>query len=292
MRFGRNARVKIRIANGKGSGYRETIEIQGLRIAFNITKSQSYSLNTLSLQIWNLGQSNRNLLKKIGDEITLEAWYELEGEENKLTFIGDSTKVSHQFVQPDIITSIECLDGQRFFLLKLINVSYTEKMPIRDIIRDICTKNYVDIAYFAPSDNIIYPSGFSHNQSLKLAIDILTEALGLQAILTNGSLYIVPKNQSISRNSYIVNVNNAMVNVPERYVFKYRNLLTGVPEIGFKVKTLLRPEILPGDTIRVTSQKADLKGNYFVAVATHQGDTHGDPWDSTFEVYLKNDLSN
>lgn len=281
MRFNRVANLIAKISDNQNP--RKIVTIEGLRIAFNVVKTLSYSANTASIQIYNLSQTNRNLLKNIGDEIILNAGYANE-DGPELLFVGNITKVSHTFRQPDIITSIECADGERPFVSRIISVSYQEKTPIRSIIQDICGKVGIEISFFASGPDLVYSGGFSDVDTVRNLIIKLCNSLNLFPSFQNEKLYITENEQGFGP-LLNVNINNAMISSPERWIWKYRNLLTNTPQQGWKIQTLLRPEIIPGNRINVKSIISSVSGNFKVESATHVGDTYGDPWDSTFEVY-------
>lgn len=289
MSFLRKARVEVRVARRSGtqilSGYVQRIIIENLRISFSIQKSESWGTNTASIRIWNLNPTNRNIIKDYGDEVTLFAGYEDENNE-QLLFIGDTTKVSHIFEQPDIITSLECGDGERVLNQKLISVSFQANTTIRQVVESVASHMDIDIAYFAPSDSIVYTQGYSGVGLAKNVLDKATSALGMQWSIQNKKLIIVPKNGSTNRPPYTINADTGMIGVPERFTYKEKDLFTGGPKTGWKVETVLRPEVNPGDRLDIQSKKVDMKGPFRVSIARHQGDTHGDYWRSNFEVNL------
>jgi len=57
-----------------------------------------------------------------------------------------------------------------------------------------------------------------------------------------------------------------------------------MPRNQWKVRTLLRPDILPGGKIRLQSLKAKIDGIFYVVSIRHNGDTHEGSFDSILEV--------
>ena len=103
MQFDRVINLKIRLINETRTAYEETIEIQRLRMAFSINKTQAFTTNSANVRIWNLGPTNRNRIRNIGDQIRLFAGYAFESGP-QLLFIGNTTQSMHIFEQPEIIT--------------------------------------------------------------------------------------------------------------------------------------------------------------------------------------------
>ena len=52
---------------------------------------------------------------------------------------------------------------------------------------------------------------------------------------------------------------------------------------GWRVKTLMRPEILPGDLVVVESNT--VKGTFMADKVEHSGDLYGGDWSTTLELY-------
>jgi len=289
MGFLRVARVEVRVARRNGTqivpGYVQKIVIENLRISFNIQKSESWGTNTANIRIWNLNPDNRNIIKDYGDEVSLFAGYANQPGE-QLLFVGDTTKVSHTFAQPEIVTSLECGDGERVLNQRLISVSFQEKIPIRQVIQSVANDMDLGIAYFAPTDNLVFEQGFSFVGMAKNCLDKVTAALGLQWSVQNKQLIIIPNNGTTDRPPYTINADTGMIGVPERFTYKNKDLFTGGPKTGWRVSTVLRPEIVPGDRVDIQSQKVDMKGPFTVDIARHDGDTYGDVWRSNFEVVL------
>src|SRR5690554_5321501 len=121
-RFNRVAELEINLRNRNFSGYIGTLNIKNLRISFQITKSLSWSTNTASIQVYNLKSDKRAQIKDYGDEVTLYAGY-AEDTGVQILFVGDTTKVSHLFEQPEIITTLECGDGERILNQRNLSVS-------------------------------------------------------------------------------------------------------------------------------------------------------------------------
>jgi len=284
MRFDRSASLQIRLKNTNGPGYNQRLSISDLRIAFNIKKTVTWGTNTASIRVYNLNPSRRAILKEWGDQYILNAGYNLGGGE-QLLFIGNSTSLSHTFNLPEIVTNIQVADGEIQLNETIVNLSYNSEIPIRQIIRIIAEKMNVK-AYIAETDNLVWENGFSWDGQAKYAIDKCVKALGLTASMQNGKLICIPKDKSRGNTPIVINADTGMIGVPERFSYKQKDLLTNQRISGWKVRTSLRPEINPGDRVQIQSSRIDLKGLFKVLSANHQGDTHGLPWYSEFEVIL------
>lgn len=286
-KFDRVAELKIRFNSGKPNfNLLDTITITNLRVAFQITKSLSWSTNQASIQVYNLSPEKRAKIKDYADEIRLSAGY-AEDTGAQLLFVGDSTQASHIFEPPDIITSIQCGDGERILNQRIISVSYSEDISARTIIQDVANKVGLNIGYFAPTPagvSDLYLNGFQDLNLAKNIIEKCAKKLKLTQSVQNGALYLIPNQGSTERPPVIISQNTGMISTPQRYTYKRLDLWRGGPKQGYKVKTLLRPEILPGDKVRLISQRIDVDQIFYVDAVKHVGDTWGESWYSDWEI--------
>jgi hypothetical protein len=286
MRFGRSASLRVRIRNESFSGFIQRLSISNLRITFDIRKTLNWGANTANIRVWNLSQERRSEIKDYGDEITLYAGSEGDGGE-QLLFLGDTTNVAHTFAQPEIISRFECGDGERFLNGRLTNVSYGDDISIRSIVLDMC--NLVGLGqpeYFEATPNIAWENGFSFTGLFKDGMDKAVKALGLNWSIQNGKVIIAQEALGRQNPPFVINADSGMIGVPERFTYKKRDPFTGNRKVGWKVTTTLRPEIIPGDKVQIEADRINLKGLFTVDTVQHQGDTHGLPWYSQFEVVL------
>jgi len=280
--FNRKATVNIILYNNTVSPV-GSLNIENLRISFQIIKSTSWSTNTCSLQIYNLKKDVRAQIKDFGDEISIFAGYQDNGG-TQLLFVGDSTKVFHIFQQPEIITNIECGDGERILNQKIISVSYGSRISARSILRLIAQEIGVNIAFFATTEDKIYEQGFQENGLAKDILDMVCKYLDLTWSIQNKDLYLIKINESTYKPPYIISQNSGMISVPQRYTYKRRDLFRAQPRQGYKVRTLLRPEILPGEKITIISDQINLNETLYVDTVKHVGDTFGNTWESEIEA--------
>src|SRR5277367_481692 len=127
MRFYRSAILQIRVRNQSFDGYIDFIELTGLRISFSILKSLSVTTNSAVIKVWNMSQEHRNAIKDFGDRVTLYAGYEIENGNiagPSLIFNGNTSAVSHLFDQPEIVTILECGEGESTINQEIISLSY------------------------------------------------------------------------------------------------------------------------------------------------------------------------
>lgn len=283
VKFNRVAELEVRVTNQNFDGYIETIKIRNLRIAFQIQKTLSYSVNTASIQLWNLSKPNRAKIKDYGDEITISAGYSQETGA-QLLFVGDTTKVAHIFEQPEIITNFNCGDGEKSLNQVIRDFSYDGEISARTVLQNIAAQSGLEIGFFAETENKVYFQGFQFTGMVKDALNNVANYLGLTVSVQNKKIYLTQKDRPNTKPRVIISQSTGMIGVPQRYTYDRLNLWTSAPKQGYKVKTLLRPEILPSDRVRLISKKIDVDEEFYVDAVTHIGDTWGSPWESEFEL--------
>jgi len=290
MQFDRVINAKILLASPPPSTeYRGTMEISNLRVAFSVFKSESWSTNTANIRIYNISESKRNLLNSYGDEVTLNAGYRLETGAQVL-FRGNTSLVSHVFAEPEVITVLDCGDGEKSLNLILAKASFGENTPVRQVIEYYAGVLGLNIAEFSVTDNLVYALGHQFSGIAKDGLDKACKALGLVWSVQNNNLVILLQGVGSAKPPVEINANTGMIGIPQRYTdrrqFLYRALPKngGAPKPGWKVRTLLRPDILPGDRIRLRSSRVDIDGIFYVISIRHEGDNFGPQFESLLEV--------
>lgn len=289
-KFIRTATVVVRIRKSNFSGYESTLTFSKLRVAFNIKKNLAWATNVGSIKIWNLSSSNRNLIKDYGDEVTIYAGYE-RGAGESLLYVGDTTSVSHSFDSPEIVTTLECGDGDKYFNNMKQSLSFQAGTPVRTVIQTIADKMGVRIIEFAETPNIVYENGIAFTGMLRESLFAACKFAGLQPSIQNNNLQIIPIKGTIVQPAYKINSETGMIGVPERFTYKSQDFYETLRPVGFKVNTLLDPLIIPGYKVDVQSAYLGWQGIFKVQTVIHTGDTYGENWLSNLELTQLNDVT-
>lgn len=280
MKFLRIAKLVINIRSGDNPG---TITLTGLRISFSLQKNLSTASNPGVIKIWNLSSDHRNLINNFGDEVTLYAGYE-RGSGLELLYRGDTIAVSHTFTLPDIVTTLECADGDQFVNQKHFSLSFAPQTKVRTVIQEIANNMGIPIAEFGVSDDLVYPRGFSHDGMGKEGLNKACAYPNLQWSVQNGALQVVPIDGTIEEPAFKINVDTGMIGIPQRYTFRRQDFIVLGPAVGWKVNTLLYPIILPGAKLDIQSRYLGFQGIFRCETIRHSGDTFGPNWESNMEV--------
>lgn len=285
--FKRVAKLRIKIREENGSNFVQIFDISDLRIQFVINKSLSWAANSGIIKVWNLRQSTRNLIRAFGDEVELWAGYE-DDSNLELLFVGQTSVVQHQFTQPEIITTLQCGDGNKYINEQFSSFSFGAGTPAKEVINYIAglLNLKVDIP---PADDLVYKTGFKSCAPIKDALTKACEYLDLQFIINNNMLSIVPKIARVSGAIYTINETTGMIGIPERFVNQAQSLYgpENKPQPGYKVNTSLKPQIQPKDTISLSSTQLNIANQlHFVNTIKHLGDTYGAEWLSNIEASI------
>lgn len=294
MQFDRVIQLKVELSNPPPSlTYRGSLEINKLRMSFSVFKSESWATNTANIRVWNLGADNRNQLNSFGDQVRIFAGYNNSSNQNagpQLLFTGNTSLVSHVFAEPEIVSVFDCGDGEKSLNLILVSWSFAPGTPVRTVIESYAARLGLIIAEFSVTDNLIYNNGHKYSGIAKTGLDIACKAVGLVASVQNNNLVILSQGVGSSKPPIEVNAETGMIGIPERYTdrrqYLYRALPQngGAPKPGWKVSTFLRPDILPGDRIRLISNRVNINGIFYVISIRHEGDNFGPQFESTLEV--------
>lgn len=282
-KFIRSATVVIRIHKANFEGYEQTITLKGLRVSFVIQKNLAVQTNPGVIRIWNLSASHRNILNGFGDEVTVYAGYE-RGSGEQILYKGDTTAVSHSFDMPDVVTTLECGDGERYVNQKHESISFEAGTSVENVIRSIASQMDIDIAELSSTSGMVYERGFSNAGMLKESLNKVCAYAGLQWSVQNNGLQIIPEDGTIAQPAYRINSDTGMIGIPQRFTFKRQDFYVLGPAVGWKVSTLLDPLIIPGFKVNVTSRYLGWQGIFRVETIRHQGDTHSTNWESNLEL--------
>lgn len=299
MKFYRQAVLRIKIRNETFSGYILTIFIKGLRVSFSVIKNLAWSTNSASIRVWNLSQDHRNIIKDYGDEVTLYAGYQEAGGVQAV-FIGDTTAVSHIYDQPEIITVLECGDGEKTLNQRRVSLSFAENTPARTIIEAIAQQMGLPLTEFAASNNLVYRQGYRFIGMGKDALQEVCSKLNLQPSVQDNSLQIIPIQGTISQPAFEINEQTGMQGIPQRFTYRRLDLyrptsnnpvaapnapaISTSPTTGYKVNVALTPSITPGSKIILTSNHLGVRAPFRTETVRHEGDTYGFLWQSNLEL--------
>lgn len=263
--FGRVARVTV-----------GTLRVSGLRVTFKVSKGVSSEPNTMDLSLYNLSETSRAKLRDTSVPVILEAGYRSNAMQ---LFSGDARTIQHQRRGPDIITRVQCGDGERAYATARTSASFAPGAQLVDVMRQLKDDMGVNagnaMARVAEGDFAGAVDQFVHGLSLHgKTSDCMTQVVGAAGLtwsIQDDALQVLAPGEPTMDEAVVLSSSTGLV---------------GSPEIGeegaVKFTSLLQPALRPGRRVDLRAQ--ELRGMFRVERVTHNGDTHGGQWQSEVEA--------
>lgn len=236
-----------------------------IKVTFDIDKTSYFTSNKAKIEIYNLTPNSQAQLKK-GLQIRLDAGY--KGLMETL-FLGNMTIAKTKRNGPDIITTIECGEGEKEIANSHFDKSYPAGTSTTAIITDVANAMGVDLGTVLGLTPVIYNSGTTFIGSCAKILNRLVRNQGLEWSVQNNALQIIPVGSHNGDEAIEVSKATGMIGVPSQ----------GADFVQFT--SLLNPKIVPGAPILLKSD--NFNGVYKVRRGHYEGDSHGDKWQVTTE---------
>ena len=255
--------LELKIGNRK-----ESIVINNLRVTFSIKKTLTSEPNTAEISVYNLNNSNRNLItSKQYHFLELSVCY--KEDVLRLIFCGDILTVENKLTGQDIITTMRCGDGHRAYTEKTIIKTMQKGQKDSDFLNEAVSSFGVQKgAINLPNDRTL-PRG-------KVLMCDTRETMHKIAINNNADwsiqddqLVVIPKNKALANNDgWVISRNTGMIGSPKK------------TNDGLEITTLCNPHYRIGSLVRVESKLSEYNGDYKIKSIEHNGDLYGTNWHS------------
>lgn len=285
--FGRTYAVALTDAPGNpGAQYGNAgNDPSPLRVSFDIERNNKGTPNKATISIYNLSPQTRGNIGK-GTLITLSAGYgSLVGN----LFLGVVVRPEVSRQGPDIITKLECGDGEAALAHSKINQTFPANPPtqLADILR-ACAEAMSLTTPANPSGMnagialgipvVTFPRGYVANGMVADVLNDLCKPRDLRWSIQNNALEIVPRGAHAGVDAVVLESDTGLIGIPS---------LNGKQG---KFSALLNPQIAPNRLVRVSSL-ADkrVNGFYKIQTAHYIGDSHDAKWQVDCEATLMPD---
>lgn len=260
------------------------VTVEGLRVQFEISLSNSKTPNHCDVTITNLNKNSRSEFQMKPLIVTIEGGY--DGEYQHI-FTGDLRYGSSKLDPPDWETKLQLADGDRAFKNAKVNKSYTKKTPVITALKDVASAMSLTVPTNTGSNGLLqqfnsqYQSGTAIDGNARDELTRLLAPYGAQWSIQNGKLIIQRETDLSPGRVRVISAKTGMkgspeAGAPERPGSKKGNTVTA------KVKMTLTPDLYPGQAIVIQSK--EITGNFKIKTVKHKGDTHGDDWDTDIEA--------
>jgi hypothetical protein len=261
--------------------------ISGLRMVFTIKKTITSEANTCNLDVYNLNEESRNKIQQLDTVCILKAGYNDKPVE---IFKGYLSEVNHIFEPPNIITKLGIDDGSKVLKQSKVSVSYeggsSLKQAINDVLKGFQLPEKIKNSLIEVVDKK-FINGFSYVGKSKDLMDKLAKVAGIEWSIQNNEIKILKQDKSDKILATKLAYSTGLIQSPERIkeVGKDDSTTTQNPgTFGWKIKSLLQPQIEPGNAIIVESKMIPKDSKFKVITVEHSGDTHGNDWITQLQV--------
>lgn len=275
------------------------LEVQDLRVQFNIEKHLGSEPNTFDVTITNLSESSRGFFEQRPFHVQLQAGY---GDDLHHLCRGDVRFAQSVRRETDWETSLQVADGDRAYRHARVNRSFGAGVTLETALREVVASMGGEL----PASSLTLARALATQQANGLTLygsssTALTRLLaphGLTWSIQDGQIVILRDDEVRVGFATVISQDTGMIGFPEfgppdrpaaraagvhRSTTKKvttKSLKHGLPALT--VKMLLAPHVTPGILVQVESSR--IQGTFKVLRVTHQGDTHGDDWTTEIEA--------
>lgn len=268
-------------------GSETALNVIGLRISFDVTKTADKEANGAKVRIYNLNPDQRSAVETARDAyVIVKAGYAQETGAEVL-YSGDISFATNRREAPDWVTEIESNDGQAAFSTSKVSLGFGEGTSAKQVIRAVL--NEIPLAKrSAVVDNAIaqavdkqFANGFSAVGNAFDALTRITEELSLEWSVQDREIKIVAAGGSDGSRAVVLAPGKGMIGSPQR-----RRSTDDKRAVfdGWLVRSLLQPKIEPAGLISIEAEAIEPGAAFRVEKVTHKGDTFGDDWYTEVEV--------
>jgi len=280
-----------------GHAGRPGIEIRPpIRITFDVEKDASEQPNPHKIRFFNLAPATRKGIEEPDLRCVLYAGY---GEEDGpiLLAAGAITFAYSYFDGPDVVTELEVRDGYVEIRDTAVSLGYGPGATARTIITDIAKQMGLPLVMARDVPDRAWQNGFSFYGPARQALHKVVQGTGLEWSIQNQTLQVVPKRGTTLRQAVVLAADSGLIGYPERTREGARekarvkdertgnraNLVSAEQQRdGWRVRSLLLPQVNPGDLVKLESRSAE--GFYRAENVKHTGDSEGGDWQT--ELHL------
>ena len=296
--------VRVEIEGGKTFNYdAEENGGQGLRIRFETQQKNTSTPNVANILITNLTDASTQPAFHRGATVTLSAGYA----QGIQTLFKGQIKQSRNMREDwtDKILNILCVDSgdarNYAVVSKTLAAGHTH-MDRAQVAINALKKLGVSEGYIAKDalSKVKFPRGFAAFGNAKDLLREIAFATQTTVSIQNGKVQILENSKGLPGGTIVLNSRTGLVGLPEQTIqgIEGRCLLNGSIRPGTLIqldeKSILRGAYDPsylGDAKNSTLPQIATDGIYKVWVVSHQGDTRGNEFFTSFICLRGNDVS-
>ena len=263
------------------------LEIDSLKMIFQVSKTESSDPNTCRLTIFNMNEDSRNKINVKDSKLYLSAGY-LQDTGDEIIFIGNLTNLNNIYGESKVTTIIEAADGELEINEPKISVSFKKGSSAKQMLDKVLNKIKLPVKIKESVLGLFEKKKYSNGQAFmgaaKFLLDSLTKDMDVTWSVQNNEIKMY-ENDSIDNSSAIVlTPENGLIGSPTRIKIKPGTRGKKKEVDGWQVPSLLMPTIEPGKTIQVQSREITPARQFKVLKVDHAGDNTEGKFESVSEV--------
>lgn len=262
--------TSVQVNDYKSDGV-QVLEIEDLRVQFNVKKTGGKEPNTAEVTVTNLSPRHRADLQTKGVRFLLQAGYDTSIGQ---LFAGDIRTIDHVRDGANWNTVLRSGDGERAWRWAWVNESFVAGTPASQVIEALGRALGVGLGNLlsqAAKATEQYVSGYVAYGPASRELDKVLRAHGFTWSIQDGELQILREGETAGVLVPELSPDSGLVGSPEMAAPEKKG---GAPLL--KARCLLRPAIRPGGTVVLKSQRHN--GSFLVRKVEHVGDTAGGDW--------------
>jgi hypothetical protein len=248
-----------------------------MRVQFEIKRSVAKSPNPATIKISNLAEDSRGRFNRMPVYVILRAGH--DGVLRPL-FEGNVQRSISELKGTDWETKVQVADGGRAYAHAEFTRSYAPPVRAIQVLSDAAASMGCALppeAEQSPELRQALTAGVSVHGPTRDTVTKILAPYGFNWSIQNGRLQILKQGATNRRRAWVVDEDAGMIGSPDSTLPHKPGKVAEVT-----VKVLLFPEIVPGDSIQLTSRV--FRGATFrVNDVHHKGDTHGNDWTTTLK---------
>lgn len=257
------------------------VDDDGLRIAFNVKRTNEPEPDQAMFRVWNLAATTRQQITELFEAFDLLTVKIVGGYVGftEVIYFGDVWRLQHQRNGAEVVTEIGTGDGHASYRDGRMNQAFAAGVPV-DTVRKLVEAGLglkpgadAEGAFAQALSGSKIAGGFSNGfVAVGKAADMLTEitaAVGVKWWIRDGKIVYVPATQATNDVAIVLNPGSGLLSHTEPREFG---------DVEFTA--LLNPKIFPGrQVILQNGLGIPIDGTpHRVDVSEYTGDTHGQEW--------------
>ena len=237
--FDRQYRLKAGVAGEVGFTIGEPTppHNSALHVSFSIEKTDSETLNTTKISVWNLNDAHINTLMEDNCMIEICAGY---GNARPCIFRGTITNVQTALDGTDRSTDIEAIDGFGELRDTHVVLSYKGEVDVGTLIEACADKIGMPVLYSKTAEATVrsrkLASGYSCGGAVKSALTKICAIAGVKWTIQNGTLQIQNAGEPISNAVQVLSPETGLIGIPKRI---YNSAVASGEDTGSTLKDSL-----------------------------------------------------